>query len=110
MLFKEVQLTAEYLYLNIVLTCFLPQVQRIPFEDHGPPLLSEMIIFCEEAQKWLLKVELSPTLEIRNSEPIPPNSEPENPNQDIKNQTPDPESHTPKDTARVRTTFPQKQK
>ena len=31
------------------------QVQRIPFEDHGPPLMSEMIQFCEEAQLWLLK-------------------------------------------------------
>ena len=26
------------------------QVQRIPFEDHGPPLMSEMLQFCEEAQ------------------------------------------------------------
>lgn len=31
------------------------QVQRVPFEDHGPPLMSEMMQFCEEAQLWLLK-------------------------------------------------------
>jgi PTEN phosphatase family protein len=31
------------------------QVQRIPFEDHGPPLMSEMLQFLEEAQLWLLK-------------------------------------------------------
>ncbi|EKX33150.1 hypothetical protein GUITHDRAFT_44334, partial [Guillardia theta CCMP2712] len=31
------------------------QVQRIPFEDHGPPLMSEMLQFCEEAQVWLQK-------------------------------------------------------
>jgi len=29
------------------------QVQRIPFEDHGPPLACEMIQFCEEAARWL---------------------------------------------------------
>ena len=29
------------------------QVQRIPFEDHGPPLMSEAIQFCEEATRWL---------------------------------------------------------
>ncbi len=29
------------------------QVMRIPFEDHGPPLLIEMIEFCREASKWL---------------------------------------------------------
>jgi len=28
-------------------------VQRIPFEDHGPPLLLELIHFCREATKWL---------------------------------------------------------
>ncbi len=33
---------------------FFNQMQRIPFEDHGPPLLSEMIHFCREASKWLL--------------------------------------------------------
>jgi len=32
---------------------FFNQVQRIPFEDHGPPLLIEMIHFCREASKWL---------------------------------------------------------
>eukprot|EP00960_Hanusia_phi_P041507 755029-Hanusia_phi.AAC.2 len=31
------------------------QVQRIPFEDHGPPLMSELLQFCEEAQVWLQK-------------------------------------------------------
>jgi len=31
------------------------QVQRIPFEDHGPPLMSELLQFCEEAQLWMLK-------------------------------------------------------
>lgn len=25
-------------------------VQRIPFEDHGPPLLGEMVYFCRQAQ------------------------------------------------------------
>lgn len=34
---------------------FFHQVARIPFEDHGPPLLIEMIQFCREASKWLLK-------------------------------------------------------
>ena len=29
------------------------QVQRIPFEDHGPPLMREVIQFCEEATRWL---------------------------------------------------------
>lgn len=29
------------------------QVQRIPFEDHGPPLMTEMIFFCEESCRWL---------------------------------------------------------
>ncbi|EKX54230.1 hypothetical protein GUITHDRAFT_40352, partial [Guillardia theta CCMP2712] len=29
------------------------QVQRIPFEDHAPPLMSELIQFCEEASNWL---------------------------------------------------------
>eukprot|EP00960_Hanusia_phi_P021878 648446-Hanusia_phi.AAC.3 len=29
------------------------QVQRIPFEDHAPPLMSEMVQFCEEASSWL---------------------------------------------------------
>ena len=24
----------------------------MPFEDHGPPLLTEMIALCEEAQRW----------------------------------------------------------
>ena len=33
---------------------FFNQVQRIPFEDHGPPLLQEMIHFCNEASKWML--------------------------------------------------------
>jgi hypothetical protein len=32
---------------------FFNQVQRIPFEDHGPPLLLELIHFCREATKWL---------------------------------------------------------
>ena len=32
---------------------FFNQVQRIPFEDHGPPLLNELIHFCREATKWL---------------------------------------------------------
>jgi len=32
---------------------FFNQVQQIPFEDHGPPLLLEMIHFCREATKWL---------------------------------------------------------
>ena len=32
---------------------FFDHVQRIPFEDHGPPLMSEMIHFCQEATKWL---------------------------------------------------------
>ena len=31
------------------------QVQRIPFEDHGPPLMVEMIAFCEEAQLWMMQ-------------------------------------------------------
>ena len=31
------------------------QVQRIPFEDHMPPLMSEMFQFCEEASMWLMK-------------------------------------------------------
>jgi hypothetical protein len=35
----------------------LIQVQRIPFEDHGPPLMTEMIYFCEEASRWLLASE-----------------------------------------------------
>jgi len=34
---------------------FFNQVQRIPFEDHGPPLMAEMIHFCREASKWLLR-------------------------------------------------------
>ncbi|EKX48545.1 hypothetical protein GUITHDRAFT_51991, partial [Guillardia theta CCMP2712] len=29
------------------------QVQRIPFEDHAPPLLAELIYFCQEASSWL---------------------------------------------------------
>lgn len=29
------------------------QVQRMPFEDHGPPLLVELIHFCEKAADWL---------------------------------------------------------
>ena len=32
---------------------FFNHVQRIPFEDHGPPLLLEMIHFCCETTKWL---------------------------------------------------------
>ena len=32
---------------------FFNQVQRIPFEDHGPPLLLELVHFCREATKWL---------------------------------------------------------
>ena len=32
---------------------FFNQMQRIPFEDHGPPLLVELIHFCREACKWL---------------------------------------------------------
>ena len=32
---------------------FFNQVQRIPFEDHGPPLLVELVHFCREASKWL---------------------------------------------------------
>lgn len=31
------------------------QVLRIPFEDHGPPLLCEMLQFCEQASKFMLK-------------------------------------------------------
>jgi len=31
------------------------QVQRIPFEDHGPPLMVEMLAFCEEAQMWMMQ-------------------------------------------------------
>ena len=29
------------------------QVMRIPFEDHNPPLMTEIIHFCEEATRWL---------------------------------------------------------
>ena len=28
-------------------------VQRVPFEDHSPPLLSEMLYFCQEAAAWM---------------------------------------------------------
>ena len=28
-------------------------VQRIPFEDHSPPLLLELIHFCRESTKWM---------------------------------------------------------
>eukprot|EP00961_Rhodomonas_salina_P011269 151156-Rhodomonas_salina.5 len=38
---------------KLSVSLFLFQVQRVPFEDHGPPLMSEMIKFCEEAAKWL---------------------------------------------------------
>lgn len=31
------------------------QVQRIPFEDHGPPLMVELLSFCEEVQLWMMK-------------------------------------------------------
>ena len=31
------------------------QVQRIPVEDHCPPLLVEVIRFCEDATRWMLK-------------------------------------------------------
>ena len=34
---------------------FFNQVQRIPFEDHDPTLMAEMIHFCREASKWLLR-------------------------------------------------------
>lgn len=29
------------------------QVQRVPFEDHGPPLLSELVYLCQEAADYL---------------------------------------------------------
>uniref|UniRef100_A0A0C3SRG6 Uncharacterized protein n=1 Tax=Guillardia theta (strain CCMP2712) TaxID=905079 RepID=A0A0C3SRG6_GUITC len=29
------------------------QVQRIPFEDHAPPLLSELIFMCQESCAWM---------------------------------------------------------
>ena len=32
---------------------FFNQMQRIPFEDHCPPLLMEMIEFCREATAWM---------------------------------------------------------
>ena len=32
---------------------FFNQMQRIPFEDHCPPLLMEMIEFCREATAWI---------------------------------------------------------
>ena len=35
------------------------QVQRIPFEDHGPPLMAEILAFCQEASLWM-------TADIRN--------------------------------------------
>jgi hypothetical protein len=28
-------------------------VQRVPFEDHSPPLMSEMLYFCQEAAAWM---------------------------------------------------------
>ena len=31
---------------------FFGCMQRVPFEDHGPPLLSEMLQLCSEASRW----------------------------------------------------------
>jgi len=31
----------------------LDHMTRIPFEDHGPPLLLEILYFCSEASRWL---------------------------------------------------------
>ncbi|KAJ1493278.1 protein-tyrosine phosphatase-like protein, partial [Baffinella frigidus] len=32
-----------------------PQPHRVPFEDHGPPLLAEILHLCEHATAWLQK-------------------------------------------------------
>lgn len=31
------------------------QVQRIPFEDHAPPLLSELVFMCQESCAWMAR-------------------------------------------------------
>jgi PTEN phosphatase family protein len=65
--FLSLQHYASFFIFNLCDTCissdgvignyhpmmFFNQVQRIPFEDHGPPLLVELIQFCREASKWL---------------------------------------------------------
>ena len=37
---------------NYASDVFCRQCQRIPFEDHGPPLLVEMFHFCTQAARW----------------------------------------------------------
>jgi hypothetical protein len=65
--FLSLQHYASFFIFNLCDTCissdgvignyhprmFFNQVQRIPFEDHCPPLLVELIQFCREASKWL---------------------------------------------------------
>ena len=31
------------------------KVHRVPFEDHSPPLMSELVYFCQEAATWMAR-------------------------------------------------------
>ena len=49
----DTSVSSDGLIGNYHAQMFMNHVQRIPFEDHGPPLLLELIHFCREATKWM---------------------------------------------------------